>query len=92
MRFNLEQELRRLWMDQTGHEERLFSVRRVVDTLVGLEILNPELAHVIREVYAICSAGVHGQDVSDRQVRFVRTTVPDLITTLRAISRAEERT
>ena len=90
VRFNLEKELRRLYVERLGTEIRNFSTPRVVDDLVRAEVLDAELAYAIREVYAVCSMAIHGRDVSSRQTRFVRDTAPGLIASLRVIRAVED--
>lgn len=85
VRFNLEKELRRAWSERLAEEERRLPVVRLINNLVRSEVLIPELAYAVREVYAICSAAIHGEEVSSRQLNFVRDTAPELIASLRAI-------
>ena len=95
VRLGLERELRRIW-DSTLREgwvhdaratqsRRYQSIARMTDNLVRAEILRPELGSALREVYAVCSPAVHGEDTSEAQVSFVRDVAPGLITALRAI-------
>ena len=85
-RHGLERELRRL-----ARERQLdVSIRRVGGlqlsrALAQAGVIEPALDHVIREVYAVSSAGVHAEEVSAPQVALVRDVGPQLIATLRAL-------
>lgn len=48
-------------------------------------MISPNLAHAVREVYSVCSAAIHGEDVSDNQVQFVRDVAPELLAALEAV-------
>ncbi len=96
VRHGLERELRRIWdvtlQEVWAHDARATQSRqyqpigRMTDNLVRAEILPPELDSALREVYAVCSLAVHGENTSEAQVSFVRDVAPGLITALRAIA------
>jgi hypothetical protein len=50
------------------------------------DVLDPQLEFVIRQVYAICNAAVHGETVSAEQQKFVADAAPSVIAALRAIT------
>ncbi len=95
VRLGLERELRRIWdsalregwvRDARAMQPRKYqSIGRMTDNLVRAEILRPELSSALREVYAVCSPAIHGEDTSEAQVSFVRDVAPGLIAALRAI-------
>lgn len=87
-RYNLEKELRRI-----GETRQLFAETRrpapaihLANALVQAELLEPRLAHAIREVYSVCSPAIHGKPVTDAQVSFARDVGQVLIAALQAIS------
>lgn len=86
-RYHIERELRRIWRDRFDGEKRNRPVQisQIIGTLVESQLIDSRLASVIREVYSICSPAIHGEDISERQVAFVRDIAPGLIETLRAI-------
>lgn len=95
VRLGIERELRRIWdsalqegwvRDSRATQSRRYqSIGRMTENLVRAEMLRPELGSALREVYAVCSPAVHGEDTSEAQVSFVRDVAPGLITALRAI-------
>lgn len=95
VRLCLERELRRIWDSALRRDwvhdarftqsRRYQSIGRMTDHLVRAELLRPELGSALREVYAVCSPAVHGEDTSEAQLSFVRDVAPGLITALRAI-------
>jgi hypothetical protein len=86
VRYSLEKELRRIYTSRINDpKERFTSVIAMARMLVRSEDLTPQLAGAIREVYSACSAAVHGEDVSDKQVAFVKDVAPELVSVLRGI-------
>lgn len=90
-RINLEKALRSLYRpyvsattawDPVRHEP----VTRIVSVLTRAEVLSPDLAHAVREVYSVCSLAMHGEEVSTAKVEFVRNTAPELINALQALA------
>jgi len=99
VRYTMERELRRIWKQWrdriiemrlwTGQSiadlERLpLSVFQITRSLTESEIISPQLSSVIREVYRACSSAIHGEEVSQTAVGFVRGVAPSLITSLQA--------
>ena len=98
IRYTIEKELRRIWKQwqaivtemrlwsrQVAVElERPQSVFQITRSLDELGIITPELSSVIREVYRTCSPAIHGEEVSQTAVGFVRDVAPGLIASLKA--------
>lgn len=90
-RYNIERELRRIAegrrvvaaIEQPAR--RPLTIVQLTRQLTESELIEPRLAHAIREVYSVCSPAVHGEPVSPAQVSFVREVAPELVATLRAI-------
>ena len=87
VRYNIEKELRRIWKErfEGGDERKPEPIFRIVQALRENELLDPRLGSGIREVYSACSPAIHGEEVSDRQVLFVKDLAPELITALMRI-------
>jgi hypothetical protein len=87
VRYSLEKELRRLatliWPPYL--EKRPQSILSIANILSEMGKITPQVVNIIREVYAICSAAVHGNDVSEASVKFVRDTSPALLAYLKSI-------
>tara|TARA_E500000318_G_scaffold32529_3_gene32260 strand:+ start:1297 stop:1965 length:669 start_codon:yes stop_codon:yes gene_type:complete len=87
MRFNLEKEVVRLAeIYGFSRSRRPVAVGQVVTYLLNNDAIEVSLEKAIRQVYAICSAGIHGADVSAAQIGFVKDVGPDLIAALKAIN------
>jgi hypothetical protein len=86
-RYSIERELRRIWSQRFGEEtkRRPVPIPRIIQILTETQLLDKGLDSAIREVYSVCSPAIHGEDVTQAQVSFVREVVPGLITALRAI-------
>jgi hypothetical protein len=80
-RYLIERDLRRIARAALDMDVRA-PISRLTDALTRAEILSPELSQAIRQVYAVCSPAVHGEEVSETKVRFVRDVAPELLTTL----------
>lgn len=91
-RYNIERELRRiadsrqvLTNDVSPMRRRPMQVYQLVAALAESGRIDPQMAHAIREVYAVCSPAIHGEAVSDVQVGFVKDVAPGLVGALKAI-------
>jgi len=87
VRLNLEKELRRVFESRLGQqpENRPIPLARMIGPLVETDIVEPRLAHAVREVYSVCSPAIHGSDVTAAQVAFVKDVAPGLVSALRTI-------
>lgn len=87
-RYQIERELRRI---ATGRDLIVSSQRRyqpahvLASALVEWGLLSARLGNAVREVYAVCSAAIHGEDISEKQVAFVRDVGGELISALQSI-------
>jgi len=84
VRFALERELRRLAQEPVD-KRRALPVTQLARQLVADGRITPGMASSIREVYAICSPAIHGEQPSGEQVGFVRDVGPELVSALRAL-------
>lgn len=86
-RRDIEVELRTIAasFDDEPDQRRLVPVSKLLWLLVRNELIDKQMANVIREVYSICSLAIHGEDVTESQVDFVQRNGPELISALRAI-------
>lgn len=86
-RYNIEKELRRIAAGRVlvSDARRVIPTFKLVQTLMSSELLDPNLGHAIREVYAVCSPAIHGEEVTQPQINFVRDVGPQLVATLKAI-------
>jgi hypothetical protein len=87
VRYSIEKELQRIWETRFSSppSQRPLLVTKVLPSLVEAQLISPEVANAIRDVYSVCSPAIHGRPVSDAQKRFVKEVTPSLLKTLRAI-------
>jgi hypothetical protein len=57
----------------------------IVQSLVGGEVLSQELGAAARELYAVCSAAIHGQQLTAAQAAFMREVAPTVLAALNAL-------
>ncbi len=66
---------------------RAVPIHKLSNMLVQEELLNPKIAHAIREIYSVCSPAIHGEKVTSAQVNFVRDVAPQVVDALNEIER-----
>jgi hypothetical protein len=83
----LELELRRITGAHfdSAWDYRRSSLPQAVQRLVGAGVLAPKLAQLVEDVYAICSAVVHGDDASPKQIAYAKEISPGVIAALRDV-------
>lgn len=87
-RYRIERELRRI---ATGRDLMVSNQRRyqpphiLANALVEWGLLSERLGKAVREVYAVCSAAIHGENISEKQVSFVRDVGGELVSALQSI-------
>lgn len=88
-RFQIERELNRIANSReivvTMSKRRHQPAHLLALSLVEWGLLSQRLGNAVREVYAVCSAGIHGEEVSEKQVGFVRDVGAELVAALQAI-------
>jgi len=86
-RYSLEKELRRIGgahVVSDGVRSPVL-VTSIVRGLVQARILEPQLAQAVKELYSVCSPAIHGEDVTEAQLSFVKEVGPKLIATLKEV-------
>lgn len=86
-RYNLEREIYRIAYARgvSPFGPRVISPMQMIRAIASAQLISPQLERSIREVYAVCSAAVHAQDVTPAKIAFVRDVADDLLNALRAI-------
>jgi len=86
-RYEIEKEVRRIYSGRFPdlRDRTLAVAPRILSFLVESGLLTPRLGQVVREVYSICSVGVHAGKVSSEQMNFVKDLAPGLLASLKAI-------
>ena len=88
VRYQIEREIRRIWDDiflGKKMNRNRFSILMMINDLTEAGIIDHSSAGIIREVTRVCNPTIHGEDVSNKQVDFVRKIAPELITILKSI-------
>jgi hypothetical protein len=83
----IDKELRRICLQQVGDEGscRRSSASLLLNSMQRQQLVSHELARAVRDLYAVCSPSVHGEDATPDQVTFVEDVSPGLLAALRAI-------
>lgn len=83
IRYQIEKEIRRIYTEMNFDDNRSkMPLFLLLQRLVKEGILPSDLFVATREVYSATSAAVHGEDVSESQLNFVRDTGPKLVSAL----------
>lgn len=86
-RYELESALHRVYNRATaGYVRPSRSAMQQAELLRLSEVIDSRLFDAIREVYAVCSAGIHGLPVTPARLEFVRETAPGLVQALKALA------
>lgn len=90
VRYNIENELRRIWEQRFANEDTEFNRRkqpilRNIQELVEYRIIDKEIYHILREILSICNYAIHGEKVSDKQVDFAINNGNEILSYLKNI-------
>jgi hypothetical protein len=90
VRFNLENELRRIW--EQRFDERSIDQKyrhqptlRIIQDLTKYEIIDNNFYGVLREILSICNYAIHGDKVTENQVAFVAKNAKFMLDYLREV-------
>ena len=94
-RYNIENELKRIidfcWM---GQDKEFYpkTVIQKLEFLVHMKVIYRNLAYILKEMYAWCSAAIHGEQISKQAVQWIRQDAPGIIEALKVIPEEAEAT
>lgn len=88
VRYAIENELNRITntftgIDDTFEKYRPRTIIQMIDFLKYMRLIKQDYIIVLRDVLAICNAAIHGSEISEAKVNFVRDVAPGLIETLK---------
>lgn len=84
VRYNIENELRRIWINNfdtfeyvpTNRKVPLFQVLR---DLTESKIIDKQLFYILREIISVCNYAIHGEEISHSQTDFVKKNAEEII-------------
>jgi hypothetical protein len=85
VRHVIEREMKRIWAGRFPKGDRYWAFSSILRLLSNANVIGEQFAKIIREVYSICSAAVHADDVSEAQLIFIKENAPELMTLLRKL-------
>lgn len=88
-RYKIETELRRIWLNNfEGHidDRNALFIKSMLNDLHINEIITRKMVSLIHRVYRITTPGIHGEDVTSKQVEYVKMIMPEIIKQLENIS------
>ena len=76
VRYNVETQLRRIWEQRFENDEldarfKYQSVMKIIQDLTKFEIIDNNFYGILREILSICNYAIHGESVTENQVKFV---------------------
>lgn len=93
VRYNIENELRRItdiyWLSGAT-EYYPKTVIQKLEFLVHMKVIRSNLAFILKEMLARCSAVIHGEQFSDQGTQWIRQDAPGIIEALKAIPEQTE--
>jgi len=93
VRYNLESELKRItdlyWLSQ-DKEFYPKTVTQKLEFLVHMKVIHRNLAFILKEMFAWCSAAIHGEEVSENIKNWIRQDAPGIVEALKAIPEEAE--
>ena len=88
VRYNIEHELKRItdlyWISKNT-EFHPKTVIQKLEFLVHMKVIHSNLAYILKEMFAWGSAAIHGEQISEQAVQFMRQDAPAIIEALKAI-------
>ena len=87
LRRTIELELKRIDSSRfgLGWDYKRFSLFQSTQRLLQAGLLPPSLAAAMRDVYAICTAAIHGEEMSPKQLAYAKEIGPQIVSALTAI-------
>jgi len=88
VRYNIENELKRitdLYGLSKGMEFFPRTVIQKLEFLVHMRVIHRNLAFILKEMYAQCSAAIHGAWITGDAVQWIRQDAPGIIEAIKAI-------
>ena len=85
IRFNIEKQLKRIWFSRfgdhptVGFQIRYQPIQNMIRDLLNSEIINKDFYSILIEILSICNHAIHGNDLTDNQITFVRKNANQLI-------------
>jgi len=93
VRYNIENELKRItdfYWPSEGTESYPKTVIQKLEFLVYIKVIHRNLAFILKEMFARCSAVIHGEQFSDQGTQWIRQDAPGIIEALKAIPEGTE--
>jgi prophage DNA circulation protein len=84
VRYGIEKEINRL---RATHnlERKPLPMTLAIRLLMQAELIDERMARAVRDIYAVCSAAIHGEAVASEKVALVKADGPAIIATLSSI-------
>jgi hypothetical protein len=84
VRFNIEKRIREIWEQRFKNEENYSRLRhqpinKIIQDLTRFEIIDGNFYGILREILSICNYAIHGESVTDSQVKFVMKNAKQVI-------------
>jgi hypothetical protein len=86
-RYLIEREVKRIWGTRVRNSDsgRYPPFARMVDDLIRYELITSNLGGSLREVFAVASSAIHGDEPSQEKIDFLREVAPGITATLSSI-------
>lgn len=85
VRYGIETQLRRIWENHYQEQNKPTPMMEIIHDLMNVKLLNRDIYNPLREILAICNYAIHGKEVSENQVVFVRNNANEIISYLKQL-------
>ncbi len=84
VRYSIETELRKIWerrfeIADLDDNKRHTPITKILQDLLAYEMIDRNFYGILREILSICNYGIHGENISDKQVAFVTKNAKQVI-------------
>lgn len=85
VRYNIEKQLKRIWFSRFGNHPsvgfqiRYQPIQNMIKDLLIAEIIDLDFHGILLEILSICNYAIHGNDLTENQISFVRKNSKDVI-------------
>lgn len=90
IRYSIEKEINRIWFGRYEREVDEYTKRKIpmyrqIQDLQKFDIINGNLGGLLRELLSICNYGIHGEEITEKQIGFVKGSAEEIINYLKDV-------
>ena len=85
VRFNIEKQLKRIWFlrfgdyPTVGFQIRYQPIQNMIRDLLNFELIDKDFHGILIEILSICNYAIHGNDLTNNRIYFVKKNANQVI-------------